>query len=176
MPTHTRLAWVMALMLLAESASPTDARPHRSGWIRGAFVATHPCPSTGEVGRACPGYVVDHAEPLCAGGADATSNMEWQEARLARKKDRLERDVCRAIEGRFHEMATHRIRAPRRCDRGRPRRLVPVSRREAGRAHLSASRAVQIIRGGSGQCRSARIAGPISHAMLSAKQEVGACR
>jgi hypothetical protein len=29
------------------------------------------------VQRACPGYVVDHIMPLCAGGADDPANMMW---------------------------------------------------------------------------------------------------
>jgi len=31
-----------------------------------------------------PGYVVDHVVPLCAGGADAPSNMQWQSVEEAK--------------------------------------------------------------------------------------------
>ena|SRR5579859_1063938 len=41
-----------------------------------------------------PGYVVDHIVPLCAGGADASSNMQWQTVAEAKVKDRRERAQC----------------------------------------------------------------------------------
>jgi len=44
--------------------------------------------------RGRPGYVVDHVVPLCAGGADAPSNMQWQTIGEARIKDRQERATC----------------------------------------------------------------------------------
>src|SRR2546425_505213 len=44
--------------------------------------------------RGRPGYVVDHVVPLCAGGADAASNMQWQTVEAARVKDRQERTQC----------------------------------------------------------------------------------
>ena len=40
------------------------------------------------------GYVVDHIVPLCAGGVDAPSNMQWQSVEAARVKDRQERATC----------------------------------------------------------------------------------
>lgn len=42
-----------------------------------AFRADHPCPSTNQVRGACPGFHVDHVIPLCAGGPDLPSNMQW---------------------------------------------------------------------------------------------------
>ena len=44
--------------------------------------------------RGRPGYVVDHIVPLCAGGADAPSNMQWQTVDAAKVKDRQERAMC----------------------------------------------------------------------------------
>src|SRR5438552_625194 len=41
-----------------------------------------------------PGYVVDHVVPLCAGGADAPSNMQWQTVEEGKVKDRQERATC----------------------------------------------------------------------------------
>ncbi len=55
----------------------------------------HPCPSTGEAKGRCPGYVVDHIKPLCAGGQDRPSNMQWQTTAEAKNKDRLEREQCK---------------------------------------------------------------------------------
>jgi hypothetical protein len=37
-----------------------------------------------------PGYVVDHIQPLCHGGQDAPSNMQWQTRPDAKAKDRWE--------------------------------------------------------------------------------------
>lgn len=83
-----RLFLLLAMLMLSVQA---DAR---SAAARGAFVKAHPCPATGKAGR-CPGYVVDHIVPLCAGGADASSNMQWQTVAEAKVKDRLERQQCR---------------------------------------------------------------------------------
>ena len=46
---------------------------------------------------ACPGWVVDHLVPLCAGGADAPGNMAWQRADEATRKDTIERQLCAFI-------------------------------------------------------------------------------
>jgi hypothetical protein len=95
--TRAFLAFVLSVALL----SAADARQSRNGYARAAFRAAHPCPSTGLVTGPCPGFVIDHDEPLCAGGADSPENMRWQEEREAAEKDALERDVCRAMrEGR----------------------------------------------------------------------------
>lgn len=92
-----RLAAAMAgafgLALAATSAHAVE----RSRSARGAFVRTHPCPSTAAAGRACPGYVVDHIVPLCAGGADTPRNMQWQPLAESRLKDRDEIRQCRAM-------------------------------------------------------------------------------
>jgi hypothetical protein len=37
---------------------------------------------------ACPGYVIDHIQPLQRGGADAPGNMQWQTVEEA--KDEME--------------------------------------------------------------------------------------
>lgn len=54
------------------------------------FEKAHPCPSTGRSHGACPGYVVDHINPLKRGGADRPENMQWQTKEEARRKDRTE--------------------------------------------------------------------------------------
>ena len=59
------------------------------------FRASHPCPATGKARGPCPGYVVDHVRPLCAGGPDRPSNMQWQTLAAAKLKDRAERAQCR---------------------------------------------------------------------------------
>jgi len=64
--------------------------------VRAAFVKLHPCPTTNKPRGACPGYVVDHVVPLCAGGADHPSNLQWQTVADAKVKDRAERAQCRS--------------------------------------------------------------------------------
>jgi hypothetical protein len=62
----------------------------RSQEARHQFKKAHPCPSTGASSGACPGYVIDHVQPLKRGGADAPSNMQWQTKEEAKLKDRSE--------------------------------------------------------------------------------------
>jgi len=59
------------------------------------FRSAHPCPATGHARGPCPGYVVDHVIPLCAGGPDRPSNMQWQPVAAAKVKDRQELAQCR---------------------------------------------------------------------------------
>src|SRR3954464_6456589 len=61
------------------------------------FRKDHPCPTTGKAKGACPGYVIDHVKPLCAGGPDRPSNMQWQDIQSSKKKDRVEAQECRAL-------------------------------------------------------------------------------
>lgn len=62
----------------------------RSAQARHSFKKAHPCPATGRISGACPGYVIDHIHPLKRGGADAPGNMQWQTTAEARAKDRWE--------------------------------------------------------------------------------------
>lgn len=76
-------------------AQPAIAKPARSKSAIAEFKRSFPCPANGQSRGACPGYVVDHIEPLCAGGADAPHNMQWQTVADAKAKDREERRQCR---------------------------------------------------------------------------------
>lgn len=67
----------------------------RSAAQRAAFQRTTPCPANNSERGPCPGYVVDHVIPLCAGGADSPSNMQWQTIAEGKAKDRLEIKDCR---------------------------------------------------------------------------------
>jgi hypothetical protein len=69
-----------------------DSRGHikRSSTARGEFKRIHPCPSTGLSKGACPGYVIDHIQPLKRGGADKPDNMQWQTVEAAKEKDKWE--------------------------------------------------------------------------------------
>lgn len=82
-------------LILILLALPALARTRRSAAQRAAFVSVHHCPSTGRARGPCPGYVVDHVVPLCAGGPDRPGNMQWQTVEDAKTKDRAERALCR---------------------------------------------------------------------------------
>ncbi len=92
---------MIALLLAALLAAPTGCGPIREDGkiVRSKsavrlFRSTHPCPSTGKRAGSCPGYVVDHLWPLCAGGCDVPENMQWQEIEASKRKDKLERRAC----------------------------------------------------------------------------------
>ncbi|EXI92090.1 MAG: hypothetical protein AW12_00833 [Candidatus Accumulibacter sp. BA-94] len=79
-------------------ASRTEfAATERSAVQRAAFLRANPCPVTGQPRGKCPGWVVDHIVPLCAGGADHPQNMQWQTVTDSRAKDRDERRQCAAL-------------------------------------------------------------------------------
>jgi hypothetical protein len=94
---------VSLLVSLAVAAEAWGACPvvHRSRAVLGQFQRLHPCPSTGRTTGACPGYVKDHVQPLCLTGqaGDVVANLQWQDVKAAKAKDRLERAQCRRVCG-----------------------------------------------------------------------------
>lgn len=90
-----KILWAVAMfMLLLSIVFPADARMRS---VITAFIKANPCPSTGLNKAPCPGWVVDHGIPLCAGGADAPHNLFWQEKKTSYKKDVEERALCRRL-------------------------------------------------------------------------------
>jgi hypothetical protein len=89
-----RVALALAL-IAAVAAVGAEARTPRSREVPMQFQREHPCPSTGRAYGGCPGYIRDHIVPLCANGADATWNMQWQTKQAAAAKDEWERSICR---------------------------------------------------------------------------------
>jgi len=71
-------------------ARNSKGRIARSSSARYQFRKAHPCPSTGKTTGPCRGYVIDHRKALKRGGADHSSNMQWQTKEAARAKDRWE--------------------------------------------------------------------------------------
>jgi hypothetical protein len=67
----------LAIIGLALAGSIVAQPIHRSATEVRAFRTENPCPATGRVRGACPGWQVDHPIPLCAGGPDHRSNMAW---------------------------------------------------------------------------------------------------
>lgn len=95
-----------AILFLCLTAS---AETHRSAKAVRDFRASHPCPATGKVEKACPGYVVDHIIPLCVcahetrclNTLDKPDNMQWQAVADAKRKDRIEVTACRNAAGKI---------------------------------------------------------------------------
>jgi len=73
-----------------------DSEGHikRSEEAKNDFKASHPCPANGNTKGSCPGYVIDHINPLACGGADSPINMQWQTIEAGKNKDKWERDNC----------------------------------------------------------------------------------
>lgn len=84
------------VMVTCSGILPAEAKHPRSSAARNAFVKGEPCPATGRTKLPCPGYVIDHVVPLCAGGLDQHVNMQWQTVEDAKVKDRDERRMCSA--------------------------------------------------------------------------------
>ena len=82
-----------ACSVLAMNAAAAD----RSAAAVRAFRQANPCPATGQARGPCPGWVVDHRMPLCTGGEDHPSNLQWQATEDAKAKDRDERRLCRSL-------------------------------------------------------------------------------
>lgn len=90
--------WVLAGICLAAGGAEAWAA-ERSMVQRAAFKRANLCPATGRAAGPCPGFVVDHVVPLCAGGADHPSNMQWQTVADAAVKDREEKRSCAIYRG-----------------------------------------------------------------------------
>lgn len=75
-------------MLGASTVLARDAAPVRE------FRKVNPCPATGQVRGACPGYEVDHIKPLCAGGADHPVNLQWLSVAEHKTKTRDDVRLC----------------------------------------------------------------------------------
>jgi hypothetical protein len=93
-----RLAAAFSLALFLIGAA--DARQPRSHSAKATFQRLYHCQSTNKPRGPCPGHVIDHVIPLCAGGADDPLNMQWQTIADAKAKDRVELAECRALRGR----------------------------------------------------------------------------
>lgn len=89
-----RLQIAGALLILLTGLADAEAR---SQAVRRAFQRAEPCPANAQPRGPCPGYVVDHIIPLCAGGADHRVNMQWQPLTESLVKDREERLVCAVL-------------------------------------------------------------------------------
>jgi hypothetical protein len=85
---------IALLSTLTARGLPAMAAYRRSSTAKNHFKREHPCPSNGNSYGSCPGYVIDHINPLECGGADAPFNMQWQTIPDGKAKDKTERN-CR---------------------------------------------------------------------------------
>lgn len=87
--TATVVALAAAAFLIL--ATPSDARPGGTSPVVAEFKQANPCPVTGKLKGACPGYVVANAVPLCA---DEPGQLQWQTLAQARDSGSWERQYC----------------------------------------------------------------------------------
>jgi hypothetical protein len=99
-----RLLFAAAVIAIVAACLDADATTSvkRSTAAKHQFQRENPCPSTGRPTGSCPGYVIDHVIPLCAGGPDKPSNMQWQTVEDAKAKDRIEVAKCRPPGPGYH--------------------------------------------------------------------------
>lgn len=86
----------VAFLFFGALLSSLAIAAERRSSVRGEFQRHHPCPATGERRGACPGHVLDHVRPLCAGGLDHVANLQWQTVAEGKRKDRIEARECAA--------------------------------------------------------------------------------
>lgn len=79
--------WLLVLVLIVAASDAIDAQPRVRSLIRQFLIVTG-YPN----GR--PGHVVDHQIPICAGGPDSLTNLQWQERQASYRKDVFERALC----------------------------------------------------------------------------------
>lgn len=82
------LAFLLTISGGAEAKQPRDKKVLRE------FQREVPCPSTGKRRGKCPGYEADHIVPLCAGGKDEWSNLQWLTVREHREKTAIDKKHC----------------------------------------------------------------------------------
>lgn len=87
---------ILAALLCAATVFAGD----RSRIVRAEFQRANPCPANGQKAGPCPGWQVDHIQPLCAGGKDAADNLQWLDTKSHKAKTK--RDVA-ACFGRVHK-------------------------------------------------------------------------
>jgi hypothetical protein len=86
-----RGATTVALILVVASAAAAE----RSREAIRDFKREHPCPITEQPRGPCPGYQIDHRQPLKCGGADRPENMQWLTVEDHKAKTRREAQWCR---------------------------------------------------------------------------------
>lgn len=94
-----RPAYSLAIALIA-LGTYVDASEQRSTAVRAEFRRESPCPATGRRAGPCPGWEIDHRVPLCAGGRDEVTNLQWLTVAAHRAKTRDDLAVCSRLRPR----------------------------------------------------------------------------
>jgi hypothetical protein len=90
-----RTATCGILLLALLSGSRIAAWPMRDAKVSAEFKRANPCPANGATRGPCPGYEIDHVQPLKCGGPDAVSNLQWLTIEEHKAKTRAEAKLCR---------------------------------------------------------------------------------
>lgn len=88
----------LLLIIAAMLSAPADAQDYMAKRDRNLiwkYRKLHPCPSTGKVYGACPGWQLDHRIALRCGGPDSIDNMQWLTVAEHRIKTKREARTCR---------------------------------------------------------------------------------
>jgi hypothetical protein len=86
-----------AIFLIAACALSTGATAEyaRSKKVLREFVNLQACPSTGQHRLPCPGWQIDHIDPLKCLGLDDTTNLQWLTVAEHKAKTKREAKLCR---------------------------------------------------------------------------------
>jgi hypothetical protein len=82
------MSWTLSFSL------GVDAKATWSKEVLRRFQRLHPCPSTGSHTGRCPGWEKNHIIPLCNGGPDMVSNLQWIASDEAAIKRQWENAIC----------------------------------------------------------------------------------
>lgn len=94
MPTLWRRSFAAILIVCSLAPLPAQARTHRDPAQRAAFMRANPCPATQRTRGPCPGWQVDHIQPLKCQGPDHPANMQWLTIEAHKAKTRAEARWC----------------------------------------------------------------------------------
>lgn len=90
------MKWLVLMLWVVTAQAGNTDEVRNPATVR-AFKRANPCPANGKTYGACPGWIVDHKVPLCAGGTDTTSNMQYQKKDASLLKDKQEWALCRSM-------------------------------------------------------------------------------
>lgn len=97
------MRWLkLSLLVSALALGAVSLATERSAKAVLAFKRANPCPATSLRQGACPGWEVDHVVPLCAGGPDDPSNMQWISKEDHRFKTLVDVRECRKLRKKDH--------------------------------------------------------------------------